>query len=58
MLKTKQNYNIHNKKLFAIIKTCKQQQQYCKKVLKFDIYINHKNLQHFTTTKIFNQRQF
>ena len=26
-----------------------------KKIPKFDIYINHKNFEHFTTTKILNQ---
>ena len=57
MSKTKQNYNIHNKKLLAIIKTFKQWQQYCEKVLKLDVHIDHKHLEHFITTKIFNQQQ-
>ena len=54
MSRTKQNYGIYDKKLFAIIKVFKQWQQYCEKILKFNIYINYKNLQHFMTIKIFN----
>ena len=55
--KMEQNYNIHNKKLLAIIEVFKQWQQYCKKTPKLDIYINHKNFEHFMTTKILNQQQ-
>ena len=52
-----QNYNIHDKKLLAIIEAFKQWWWYCERALKFDVYIDHKNLQHFTTTKVLNWRQ-
>ena len=44
MSKIKQNYDIHDKILFMIIKIFKQWQQYCKKIPRFDVYINYKNL--------------
>ena len=54
--KIEQNYDIHDKELFAIIEVLKHWKQYCEKILKFDIYINYKNLTHFLITKIFNQQ--
>ena len=54
MLLIKQNYNIYNKKLLIIMKCLNQWKIYVKKVLKLNIYINHKNLMLFTTIKILN----
>ena len=52
--KIKQNYDIHDKRLFTIINILKHWKQYCKKILKLNIYTNHKNLTYFIIIKIFN----
>jgi len=53
----KQNYNIHDKKLLAIIAALKAWKVYIEKALEFTILTNHKNLLHFITTKELNKRQ-
>ena len=52
-----QNYDIHDKKLFAIIAVLKYWRMYAKKTSKLDIYIDHKNLIQFTIIKQLNRRQ-
>jgi len=52
------NYNIHNKKLFAIFEAFKIWQHYLEGLAySIDIVTNHKNLEYFSTTKILIQRQ-
>jgi hypothetical protein len=53
----KQNYDIHNKKLLAIVATLKAWKIYIEKVSRLTILTNHKNLLHFITTKELNKRQ-
>ena len=49
------NYEIHNKKLLAIVKAFKQQKSYLKESKEtIQIYMNHKNLIYFTMIKILN----
>ena len=52
-----QNYNIHDKKLLAIITTLKQWRVYTKEAFFLTIYTNHKNLITFITIKQLNRRQ-
>ena len=54
---TEQNYDIHDKKLLAIVIFLKQWRVYAEKTSKFIIFTNHKNLLHFITIKQFNKRQ-
>lgn len=54
---TKQNYDIHDRKLLIIVAILKYLNIYAKKTKKFNIYINHKNLFKFTTIKKLNERQ-
>ena len=57
IIDTKQNYNIYNKKLFAIILILQQQRIYTKKTTNIKIFINYKNLIYFMTTKVLNKKQ-
>ena len=52
-----QNYDIYDKKLLIIITILKTWKMYAKKLLKFIIFTNHKNLLYFINTKKFNKRQ-
>ena len=52
-----QNYDIHDKKLLAIVISLKQWRVYAEKTLELIIFTNHKNFLHFITTKQFNRRQ-
>ena len=54
---TKQNYDIHDKELFAIIIFLKIWRIYVEEALEFTIYMNHKNLLQFITIKQLNRRQ-
>ena len=54
---TKQNYDIHDKKLLAIITILKSWKIYVKKSLKLKILIDYKNFMHFIITKQLNKRQ-
>ncbi len=51
LLLIEQNYNVYNKKLFAIVVSLKLWKVYIEELLKFTILINHKNFMHFTIIK-------
>jgi len=53
----KQNYDIHDKKLLAIVATLEAWRVYIEGALGLTILTNHKNLLHFITTKELNRRQ-
>jgi hypothetical protein len=57
LLLAKQNYDIHDKKLLAIIAALKTWRIYIEEASKLIILTNHKNLLHFITTKELNKRQ-
>jgi len=52
-----QNYDIHDKKLLAIIAALKSWKIYTEEASELIILTNHKNLLHFITTKKLNKRQ-
>ena len=52
-----QNYDIHDKKLFAIIISLKTWRIYVEEALELTIYTNHKNLLQFIIIKQLNRRQ-
>ena len=54
---TKQNYDIHDKELLAIIASLKIWRIYVEEAFELVMYTNHKNLLQFTTTKQLNKRQ-
>lgn len=47
----KQNYDVHDKELFAIVIALKSWRIYVEEVLKLLIFTNHKNLLHFIIIK-------
>ena len=52
------NYEIHDKKLLAIVDSFKQWRVYLKKSKhQIQVYTDHKNLLYFTITKVLNRRQ-
>ncbi len=52
------NYEIHNKKLLAIVDSFKQWRVYLKESRhQIQVYTDHKNLLYFTITKVLNRRQ-
>ena len=52
------NYEIHDKKLLAIVDSFKQWRVYLEESRhQIQVYINHKNLLYFMITKVLNQRQ-
>jgi len=53
----KQNYDIHDKKLLAIIAALEAWRIYIEEASELTILTNHKNLLHFITTKKLNRRQ-
>ena len=53
----KQNYDIHDKKLLAIIIVLKSWRIYVEKAFELKIFTNHKNLMHFIKIKQLNQKQ-
>ena len=55
LLLTEQNYDVHDKKLLAIIIILKKWKMYVKKESKIIIFMNHKNLLSFIKTKKLNQ---
>jgi len=57
LLLAKQNYNIHDKKLLAIIAALEAWRVYIERALELTILIDYKNLLHFITTKELNRRQ-
>ena len=57
MLITKQNYDIHDKKLLIIISALQQWKVYAENCSELTIFTDHKNLLTFTTTKELNRKQ-
>jgi hypothetical protein len=57
LLSAKQNYDIYDKKLLAIVAALKAWRVYIERALELTILTNHKNLLHFITTKKLNRRQ-
>jgi len=56
-LSIEQNYDVHDKKLFAIVAFLESWRVYIEELPKLTILTNHKNLVHFTTIKQLNKRQ-
>ena len=54
---TKQNYDIHDKELLAIIISLEIWRIYVEEAFELTIYTNHKNLLQFVITKQLNRRQ-
>ena len=52
-----QNYDIYDKELLAIVAALETWRVYAEGSPGLTIYIDHKNLLHFTTTKQLNRRQ-
>ena len=52
-----QNYDIHDKKLLAIVTALKQWKINTKEAFSLTVYTNHKNLITFITIKQFNWKQ-
>jgi hypothetical protein len=57
LLSIEQNYDIHDKKLLAIVASLKSWKVYIKELSKLTILTNHKNLLHFIIIKQLNKRQ-
>jgi RNase H-like domain found in reverse transcriptase len=58
MIPTKLNYEIHDKELLTIIKAFRNWRVYLEgSKYPVKVYIDHKNLLYFTTTKVLNRRQ-
>ena len=51
------NYDIHDKKLFTIVAAFQTWRVYMKEVLEITVFIDHKNLVNFYTTKKLNRYQ-
>jgi hypothetical protein len=52
------NYEIHGKKLLAIVDAFKHWRRYCKGAIhQVQVFSDHQNLEYFTTTKVLNHRQ-
>jgi len=52
------NYEIHDKKLLAIVDTFKHWRRYCDGAKHpVEVFSDHQNLEYFTTTKVLNRRQ-
>ncbi len=51
-----QNYDIYNKELLTIVAALKHWRVYVEGVPVLTIFIDYKNLLHFTTTKVFGRR--
>jgi len=55
---TEQNYKIHDKEILAVIRCLEVWRHYLEGAkLKFEIWTDHKNLQHFMASQKLNQRQ-
>ena len=55
---TERNYEIHNKKMLAIIRGLENWRHLLESThFKFEIWTNHKNLEYFIKTQKLNQRQ-
>ena len=55
---TELNYNVHNKELLAIVDAFEEWKAYLEgSKYPVEVYLDHKNLSYFTTTKKLNQQQ-
>jgi len=57
MSPAEQNYEIYDKELLAIVAALRHWGLYCEGATGLTIYSDHKNLQHFTTTKDLSRQQ-
>ena len=57
MSQAEQNYNIHDKELLAVVNALEHWRVYAESSSELTIFMDHKNLTTFTTTKKLNQRQ-
>ena len=57
MTQVEQNYDIHNKKLLAVVNTLEHWRVYVESSSELTILTDHKNLTMFTTTKKLNRQQ-
>ena len=53
----KERYDVHDKELLAIVSALEYWRVYAESCSELTIYTDYKNLVHFTTTKVLNQRQ-
>jgi len=52
------NYEIHDKGLLVVVDPFKHWRCYCEGVLyQVQVFLDHQNLEYFTTTKVLNRRQ-
>jgi len=52
------NYEIHDKELLAIVDAFKHWRRYCEGAIhQVQVFLDHQNLEYFTTTKVLNRRQ-
>ena len=55
---TEINYEIHKKELLAVVNAFKHWRRYCEGAThQVQVYLDHQNLEYFTTTKVLNRRQ-
>lgn len=52
-----ERYDVHDKELLAIVSALEHWRIYAQSCSELTIYTDHKNLVHFTTTKVLNRRQ-
>lgn len=52
-----ERYDVHDKELLAIVACLQHWRIYAESCSELTIYTDHKNLVHFTTTKVLNRRQ-
>lgn len=52
-----ERYDVHDKELLAIVSALEHWRVYAESCSDLTIYTDHKNLVHFTTTKVLNRRQ-
>jgi transposase InsO family protein len=52
-----ERYDVHDKELMAIVDALQHWRVYAESCSELTIYTDHKNLVHFTTTKVLNRRQ-
>lgn len=57
MSTAEQNYDIHDKELLAIVASLEHWRVYAEGAPALKIWSDHKNLLHFSTTKVLNRRQ-
>ena len=56
--KTERNYKIHNKEMLAIIHCLEAWRHFLERArIKFEIWMDHKNLEYFMTNQKLNQQQ-